>query len=213
MLPGSAPASAPHGACGHDCGSPSGDLFFHLGVTLSRVSLAFTLAMSVGAAIGHLMGRVRLADRLGDPWLIVLLNLPALVIIVFAYIWGGLTEAAAIAAIAINKFPTAVVTLREGARALDAALDEWRPYLRCRAGRISSCHFSATGSLYRSRIAIRTFPYLEDRPGRGTTRTAEWGWIRDRRGVSAVRHSAIASLCTELRGGRAPDRNLIGAAI
>ncbi|MBR1191198.1 ABC transporter permease subunit [Bradyrhizobium sp. AUGA SZCCT0240] len=102
----------------------SGDLFLNLGVTLARVALAFTLAMSLGSAIGYLMGRVRLADRLGDPWLILLLNLPALVVIVLAYIWAGLTEIAAIAAIAINKLPTAVVTLREGARALDAALDE-----------------------------------------------------------------------------------------
>ena len=45
----------------------SGDLFFHLGVTLARVALAFTLAMTLGAAIGYLMGRVRLADRLGRP--------------------------------------------------------------------------------------------------------------------------------------------------
>jgi NitT/TauT family transport system permease protein len=102
----------------------SGALFFNLGVTLARVGLAFTLAMTVGAAIGYLMGRARLANRLGDPWLILLLNLPALVIIVLAYIWAGLTEVAAIAAIAINKLPTAVVTVREGTRALDASLDE-----------------------------------------------------------------------------------------
>jgi NitT/TauT family transport system permease protein len=102
----------------------SGALFLHLGATLARVVLAFTLAMSVGSAIGYLMGRSRLANRLGDPWLILLLNLPALVVIVLAYIWAGLTEAAAIAAIAINKLPTAVVTLREGTRALDPALDE-----------------------------------------------------------------------------------------
>ncbi|MET0674883.1 MAG: ABC transporter permease subunit [Bradyrhizobium sp.] len=102
----------------------SGALFLHLGATLARVALAFTLAMSVGSAIGYLMGRVRLADRLGDPWLILLLNLPALVVIVLAYIWAGLTETAAIAAIAINPLPTAVVTLRAGARALDPALDE-----------------------------------------------------------------------------------------
>ncbi|MGX0964424.1 NitT/TauT family transport system permease protein [Bradyrhizobium japonicum] len=80
--------------------------------------------MSLGSAIGYLMGRVKLADRLGDPWLILLLNLPALVVIVLAYIWAGLTEAAAIAAIAINKLPTAIVTLREGTRALDRSLDE-----------------------------------------------------------------------------------------
>src|SRR6202158_5701034 len=102
----------------------SGALVFNLGVTLARVALAFTLAMTLGASIGYLMGRVRLANRLGDPWLILLLNLPALVVIVLAYIWAGLTEVAAIAAIAINKLPTAVVTLREGTRALDAALDE-----------------------------------------------------------------------------------------
>ena len=102
----------------------SGALFLNLGTTLARVALAFALAMTLGVAIGYRMGRVRLVDRLGDPWLILLLNLPALVVIVLAYVWAGLTEVAAIAAIAINKLPTAVVTLREGTRALDPTLDE-----------------------------------------------------------------------------------------
>jgi NitT/TauT family transport system permease protein len=102
----------------------SGELFFQLGVTLARVIVAFTLAMTLGSAIGIVMGRNVLIDRLGDAWLVVLLNLPALVIIVLAYLWGGLTETAAILAVAINKLPTAVVTVREGARALDPALDE-----------------------------------------------------------------------------------------
>jgi NitT/TauT family transport system permease protein len=102
----------------------TGDLFLHLGATLARVFLAFMLAMTAGAAIGFLMGRVALADRLGDPWLVVLLNLPALVVIVLAYVWGGLTEIAAILAVAINKLPNAIVTIREGARALDPALDD-----------------------------------------------------------------------------------------
>jgi hypothetical protein len=112
----------------------SGALFLHLGATLSRVALAFTLAMTLGAAIGYLMGRVRLADRLGDPWLILLLNLPALVVIVLAYIWAGLTEVAAIAAIAINKLPTAVVTLREGHAPSMRRSTKWPLHLRCRGG-------------------------------------------------------------------------------
>ena len=102
----------------------SGDLFLHLGATLARVVLAFVLAMTVGGVIGFVMGRLPIADRLGDPWLVVLLNLPALVIIVLAYIWGGLTEIAAILAVAINKVPNAIVVIREGARALDPALDD-----------------------------------------------------------------------------------------
>ena len=47
-----------------------------------------------------------------------------------AYIWAGLTEAAAIAAIAVNKLPNTAVTLREGARALDRALDEMATRVR-----------------------------------------------------------------------------------
>lgn len=102
----------------------SGALFANMGFTLLRVAAAFTLAMSLGAAIGYLMGRNRLADRLLDPWIVVLLNLPALVVIVLAYVWAGLTEAAAIGAVALNKLPNAVVVIREGARALDPQLEE-----------------------------------------------------------------------------------------
>src|SRR5499427_605872 len=102
----------------------SGALAFHLATTLARVALAFSLAMAFGTALGLLMGRVKWADAVGDPWLVVLLNLPALVIIILAYVWGGLTEAAAIAAVAVNKLPNTIVTIREGARALDPALDE-----------------------------------------------------------------------------------------
>jgi NitT/TauT family transport system permease protein len=113
----------------------SGALALHLAVTLARVALAFSLAMALGTALGLLMGRVKLADKLGDPWLIVLLNLPALVVIILAYVWGGLTEAAAIAAVAVNKLPNTIVTVREGARALDPALDEMARVFAMPAGK------------------------------------------------------------------------------
>ena len=76
------------------------------------------------ASIGLAMGQMPALDRALDPWLIVLLNLPALVIIILAYVWFGLNEAAAIGAVALNKIPNVIVTLREGARALDPGLDE-----------------------------------------------------------------------------------------
>ncbi len=96
-----------------------GALLFHLGVTLARVAAAFVVAMAVGTFIGIVMGRSRTIDVLFDSWLVFLLNLPALVIIVLAYVWFGLTEAAAIGAVAVNKIPAVAVTLREGARSLD----------------------------------------------------------------------------------------------
>ena len=208
-------AAAAHRSRGDHCRSHApARCFFNLGVTLARVALAFILAMTLGAAIGYLMGRVRLADRLGDPWLILLLNLPALVVIVLAYIWAGLTEVAAIAAIAINKLPTAVVTLREGTRALDAALDEMATVFAIpRWKSVPARHIAATGALYRGRRAVGALAGLEDRSGGGTARTPERCRLRDRRRLPAVRHPAFACLLAEFRGGRAHHRNRAGAAI
>ncbi|WP_442880029.1 ABC transporter permease [Aurantimonas sp. A2-1-M11] len=102
----------------------TGELFYHLAMTLMRVAAAFAIAMIVGSAFGMYLGMSPRADRFFDPWLILFLNIPALVVIVLAYIWFGLNEAAAIGAIAVNKIPNVVVTMREGARALDRGLGE-----------------------------------------------------------------------------------------
>jgi NitT/TauT family transport system permease protein len=102
----------------------TGELPFNLAITLLRVTASFVIAMGLGVALGILMGRVRLADELGQPWLVFFLNLPALVTIILAYIWIGLVESAAILAVALNKIPNVVVTVREGARALDRGLLE-----------------------------------------------------------------------------------------
>ncbi|MCP4285832.1 MAG: ABC transporter permease [Gammaproteobacteria bacterium] len=97
----------------------NGELPYHLSVTLLRVLISFVVAMLVGSIIGIIMGRSRTVDQLLDPWLIFFLNIPALVIIILSYVWFGLEELTAIFAIAINKIPNVVVTLREGARTLD----------------------------------------------------------------------------------------------
>ena len=101
-----------------------GALFFNLAMTLYRVAVAFLLAMAVGAALGIVMGRSPLADRLLDVWLVVGLNLPALVAIVLCYMWFGLNDAAAILAVAVNKIPLVATIMREEARGLDRSLIE-----------------------------------------------------------------------------------------
>ncbi|WP_157016288.1 ABC transporter permease [Mesorhizobium xinjiangense] len=97
----------------------SGALAFNLSVTLMRVVAAYLLAMTIGSAIGIALGTHRRADRFFDPWVVLFINIPALVVIVLAYVWFGLNEAAAVCAVAVNKIPNVVVTMREGARALD----------------------------------------------------------------------------------------------
>ena len=102
----------------------SGELPFEMGCTLARVAGSFAIAMAFGILAGYAMGRFKAVDRYADPWLIVLINMPALVTIIFAYVWIGLDETAAITAVAINKLPNAIVVMREGTRALDPQLDE-----------------------------------------------------------------------------------------
>ena len=102
----------------------NGDMIYHVLVTLWRVSASFVIAMFVGTAIGLMMGRNAIANGLLDPWLVFFLNVPALVIIFLCYIWGGLTEFAAILAVVINKVPNVAVMLREGARSLSLELEE-----------------------------------------------------------------------------------------
>lgn len=102
----------------------TGALSHHVGATLARVVVSFVVAMAIGSAIGLLLGRMKTADRFFDSWLIFFLNLPALVIIILCYVWFGLTETAAIVAVAINKIPNVAVTVREGARSLSRDLAE-----------------------------------------------------------------------------------------
>ena len=102
----------------------SGELAHHMIATIGRVMAAFGLAMVLGLIIGIAMGLSAQLDRWFSAWLVVFLNIPALVVIVLCYLWIGLNEAAAITAVALNKTAMVAVTIREGTRALDPKLDD-----------------------------------------------------------------------------------------
>ncbi|MGD0635556.1 MAG: ABC transporter permease subunit [Beijerinckiaceae bacterium] len=101
-----------------------GGMLVNIGMTLWRVAASFVLAMVVGSAIGLVLGRGRFLDEAFSPWMLTLLNTPALVITALCYIWLGLNEFAAIFAVALNKIPNVAVLLREGVRSFDPALDD-----------------------------------------------------------------------------------------
>lgn len=103
-------------------GLVSGRMWPDIGATLGRVAASFAIAMTVGTALGLLLGLVPRLDRWLDPWLVIFNNIPALVTIVLCYLWIGLNETAAVAAVALNKIPLVTVMLREGVRVLDPGL-------------------------------------------------------------------------------------------
>ncbi|MFZ9609268.1 MAG: ABC transporter permease [Methylococcales bacterium] len=113
--------------------SVSGQLPYHMGVTLLRLLASFSIAMFLGCAIGIALGRNKKLDAFFDNWLVIFLNVPALVTIILCYVWFGLVESAAILAVVVNKLPNVIVTIREGTRRLDQDLLE----MGC------SFHFSA----------------------------------------------------------------------
>lgn len=100
----------------------SGALWHHLSATLYRLMISFSIAMLFGTIIGILLGYYQQLNHFFDNWLIIFLNIPALVTIILCYVWFGLVESAAIAAVVINKLPNVIITLREGTRALDKDL-------------------------------------------------------------------------------------------
>ncbi len=102
----------------------SGQLSHHLGITLLRLIASFSIAMLLGCALGIALGSSQKLDAFFDNWLVIFLNIPALVTIILCYVWFGLIESAAILAVVINKLPNVIVTIREGTKALDKDLLE-----------------------------------------------------------------------------------------
>ena len=66
--------------------------------------------------LGFLLGCITALDRLFGPWVLVGLNLPAIVVAIICFIWLGLSEVALILAVVINKTPLVTTAIREGVR-------------------------------------------------------------------------------------------------
>lgn len=101
-----------------------GALLADLGKTLLRAGVGFVAAMSLGTLLGLLLGRVPVLDRLLSGWLVVGLNVPAIIVAIILYIWLGLTEFALVLAVVLNKTPLVTVTIREGVRSFSRDLEE-----------------------------------------------------------------------------------------
>jgi NitT/TauT family transport system permease protein len=89
-----------------------------LAVTLGRAFAAFAAAMLIGIVLALLLGRVRILDRLTSSWIIVGLNVPAIVVAILAYVWLGLTDLALVIAVVINKVPLVTTIVRQGVHSL-----------------------------------------------------------------------------------------------
>ena len=106
-----------------------------MGKTLVRAAIGFVIAMALGTALGIALGACAGPDRLFSTWVVVGLNLPAIVIAIALYIWLGLTEFALILAVVLNKVPLVITTIREGVRSFSPDYDDLGRAFRLPFGR------------------------------------------------------------------------------
>ena len=157
----------------------SGEMARQIGATLLRVAAAFGLSMIMGAVAGYAAGRSPPANAAMDPWLIVGLNLPVLVVIVLAYIWVGLNEVAAMLAVTIAKMPSVMVIVREGARALDPELEDLAAVYRLSPlRRVRRIVLPQLAPYLGCGRAQRALDHLEDRADRRASGTSGRGRVR-----------------------------------
>lgn len=103
--------------------------------TLLRALAGFGIAMGLGTVLGYALGRVAVLDRLFGPWVVVGLNLPAIVVAILCFIGLGLSEFALILAVVINKLPLVATTIRLGVRSFAPEYDELAAAFRLRFAR------------------------------------------------------------------------------
>lgn len=127
----------------------SGELPYHLSITLWRLVVSFSISMLLGCVIGITLGLSKKSNAFFDGWLVIFLNVPALVTIILCYIWFGMNEFAAILAVVLNKVPNVAVTLREGTRALDKNLQN-----------MANCYSFSNWKILRHIILPQLHPFL-----------------------------------------------------
>lgn len=128
----------------------NGELFHHIGVSLSRVVSSWLLSACVAIPLGLAMGRSRRFERILDPVVELFRPISPLAWIPLAILWFGIGEAGKIFVIFIATFfPTLLATVA-GVKRVDPVL--------IRAGRVLGCNNEA--ALFHKVILPAAFPAI-----------------------------------------------------
>ena len=104
--------------------SADGGFTRHLLASLRRVAFGFALGGVAAIAVGLVVGLSRTAERLLDPTLQALRNVPSLAWVPFLLLWLGIDETPKITLIAIGSFFPVYLNLVSGIRQVDRKLVE-----------------------------------------------------------------------------------------
>jgi NitT/TauT family transport system permease protein len=95
---------------------------FHIGITLARIFLTFSIAMLAGIGLGLLMGLRRKVELAFGYLIPIALTIPTLLAVFLCVLWFGFSEAGGLFAVVITVTPFVTVNMLAGTKALDKDL-------------------------------------------------------------------------------------------
>ena len=98
------------------------EIWKHLGATLTRILLGFTLSMVFAIPFGIALGFSAVTRKLLGAWVVIGLMIPSLVYIILAYTSIGLNEFAAVVAAALAVVWVLTINIWESTKAIDVKL-------------------------------------------------------------------------------------------
>jgi NitT/TauT family transport system permease protein len=96
--------------------------FFHIGITLARIFIAFGASMLAGIGIGLAMALSRTLERALLAVIPLMLTIPTILMVFLAVMWFGFSEAGGLIAVMAVVTPYVTVNIFEGAKAMDKSL-------------------------------------------------------------------------------------------
>lgn len=96
--------------------------FYHIGLTLARILIAFMASMLAGIGIGLAMGLNRVVEQSLLAVIPLMLTIPTILMVFLAVMWFGYSEAGGLVAVMAVVTPYVAVNIFEGAKAMDKSL-------------------------------------------------------------------------------------------
>lgn len=96
--------------------------YFHIGITLFRIFVAFGAAMVAGIGIGLFMGVRKVFEHSLLAVVPLMLTMPTILMVFLAVLWFGYDEVGSLVAVMAVVTPFVAVNIFEGAKAMDKSL-------------------------------------------------------------------------------------------
>lgn len=134
VLPGPALIAATVAEILTTAGPEGKSAYFHLGITLGRIALAFAATMLAGIGIGLFMGIRKVFEHSLMAVIPLMLTMPTILMVFLAVLWFGFDEVGSLVAVMGVVTPFVAVNIFEGAKAMDKSLIDMGRTFKARRG-------------------------------------------------------------------------------